>query len=210
MYSCKYLFIGLLFTFGLQSFNITILNDSRAEKYVDGTAFHLYGGKIEALSEVHDAHPDKNLYFTEEWVGAPGNMREDMRFNVKELIIGAPRNWCKNVLQWNLASDQNQLPHTPGGCDRCLGAVTINGDKVTRNSAYYIIAHASKFVRPGSKRIASNYLTELPNVAFLTPMGKIVLIVFNDTRVMQTFNIKYNNKQVVLGLNSGSTGTYVF
>ncbi|HEY2584040.1 MAG TPA: glycoside hydrolase family 30 beta sandwich domain-containing protein, partial [Mucilaginibacter sp.] len=102
------------------------------------------------------------------------------------------------------------LPHTPGGCDRCLGAVTINGDKVTRNSAYYIIAHASKFVRPGSKRIASNYLTELPNVAFLTPMGKIVLIVFNDTRVMQTFNIKYNNKQVVLGLNSGSTGTYVF
>ncbi|MFI5157546.1 MAG: glycoside hydrolase family 30 beta sandwich domain-containing protein [Sphingobacteriales bacterium] len=189
---------------------ITILNDPEAKKFVDGSAFHLYGGKIEALSKVHNSHPDKNLYFTEEWVGAPGNMKEDMRFNIKELIIGASRNWCKNVIEWNLASDQNQEPHTPGGCDRCLGAITINGDKVTRNPAYYTIAHAAKFVRPGSKRIASNYLKELPNVAFLTPKGKIVLVVFNDTMVTQTFIIKYNNKQIVSGLNPGSTGTYIF
>jgi glucosylceramidase len=189
---------------------ITILNDPIAKKYVDGSAFHLYGGKIEALSEVHNAHPDKNLYFTEEWVGAPGDLKKDMHFHIKDLIIGAPVNWSRNVLEWNLAADQNQEPHTPGGCDRCLGAVTINGDKVTRNSAYYIVAHASKFVRPGSKRIASNYLKELPNVAFLTPAGKIVLIVFNDTEVTQTFNIKYNNKKISSALNPGATGTFVF
>jgi glucosylceramidase len=189
---------------------ITILNDPRAKKYVDGSAFHLYGGKIEALSDVHNAHPDKNLYFTEEWVGAPGNIKEDMRFHVRDLIIGAPRNWCRNVIEWNLAADPHQQPHTPGGCDRCLGAITINGDKVIRNSAYYIIAHASKFVRPGSKRIASNYLKELPNVAYLTPTGKIVLIVFNDTEVTQTFNIKYNNKKISAVLNPDATGTFVF
>jgi glucosylceramidase len=189
---------------------VTILNDPDASKYVDGSAFHLYGGKIEALSEVHNAHPDKNLYFTEEWVGAPGNLKKNMRFHIKDLIIGAPRNWSRNVIEWNLAADQNQEPHTPGGCDRCLGAITINGDQVTRNSAYYIIAHASKFVRPGSKRIATNYLNELPNVAFLTPSGKIILIVFNDTQVMQTFNIEYNDKGLSTLLNSGATGTFVF
>jgi glucosylceramidase len=189
---------------------ITILNDPEAKKYVDGSAFHLYGGKIEALSEVHNAHPDKNLYFTEEWVGAPGNLKENMRFHIKDLIIGAPRNWSRNVIEWNLAADQNQEPHTPGGCDRCLGAITINGDKVTRNSAYYIIAHASKFVSHGSKRIASNYFDELPNVAFLTPAGKIVLIVYNDAKATQTFNIKLNNKQVSSVLNPGATGTFVF
>jgi glucosylceramidase len=97
---------------------ISILNDPEAKKYVDGSAFHLYGGKIEALSAVHDAYPDKNLYFTEEWVGAPGNLKEDIHFHIKDLIIGATRNWCKNVLEWNLAADQNQQPHTPGGCDR--------------------------------------------------------------------------------------------
>jgi len=189
---------------------ITILNDPQAKKYVDGSAFHLYGGKIEALSEVHKAHPDKNLYFTEQWVGAPGNMEKELRFAIKELIIGATRNWCKNVLEWNLAADPNQKPHTPGGCDQCLGAVTIDGDKVTRNPAYYIIAHASKFVRPGSKRIASNYLKELPNIAFLTPTGKIALIVFNDSTSAQTFQIKYHGNSTSSTLNPGSTGTYVF
>ncbi len=188
---------------------ISVLNNPEAAKYVDGSAFHLYGGKIDALSEVHDAHPDKNLYFTEQWVGAPGNIKKDLRFHIKELVIGASRNWSRNVIEWNLAADQYQEPHTPGGCSRCLGAITINGDSVTRNSAYYIIAHASKFVRPGSKRIASNSLNELPNVAFLTPNGKIVLIVYNDSKSAQTFDIKYNNKRLRAVLNSNAAGTFV-
>ena len=60
------------------------------------------------------------------------------------------------MLEWNLAADPRHQPHTPGGCTTCLGAVTIDGNQVTRNPAYYIIAHAAKFVRPGSVRIASN------------------------------------------------------
>lgn len=186
---------------------ISILNDPEARKYVDGSAFHLYGGKIEALTGVHNAYPSKNLYFTEQWVGAPGNLKEDMRFHIKELIIGAPKNWSRNVIEWNLAADEHQEPHTPGGCDQCLGAITINGNDVIRNPAYYIIAHASKFVRPGSRRIQSNYLKALPNVAYLTPAGKIVLIVFNDSNNVQTFNIKYNNKLVTVVLNAAATGT---
>ena len=188
---------------------ISVLNNPEAAKYVDGSAFHLYGGKIDALSEVHNAHPDKNLYFTEQWVGAPGNIKKDLRFHIKELIIGAPRNWSRNVIEWNLAADPQQEPHTPGGCSRCLGAITISGDSVTRNSAYYIVAHASKFVRPGSKRIASNNPDELPNVAFLTPNGKIVLIVYNDSKTAQTFDIKYDNKRLGAVLNADAVGTFV-
>jgi glucosylceramidase len=188
---------------------ITVLDNPEAKKYIDGSAFHLYGGKIEALTQVHDAYPDKNLYFTEQWVGAPGDLKKELRFHMKDIIIGAPRNWCRNVIEWNLASDQDQNPHTPGGCDRCLGAITINKDQVTRNPAYYIIAHASKFVRPGSKRIASNYITELPNVAFITPAGKMVLIVFNNGQSAQKFNIKYDNNQVSSVLNANAVGTYV-
>ncbi len=47
---------------------LSILKDPAAYKYVDGSAFHLYGGKIDALTEVHDAFPKKNLYFTEQMV----------------------------------------------------------------------------------------------------------------------------------------------
>jgi len=189
---------------------ITVLNDPEAKKYIDGSAFHLYGGVIENVSKVHEAHPDKNLYFTEQWIGAPGNFNGDLQWHIKNLIIGASRNWCKTVLEWNLAADQQQKPHTPGGCDRCLGAVTIDGDLVTRNPAYYIVAHAAKFVRPGSVRIDSNIPESLPNVAFKTPNGKIVVVVLNDSGSEKKFSIKIGNEAITTSLTSGSVGTYIW
>lgn len=190
---------------------ITVLNDPDAKKFVDGSAFHFYAGKIEALSKVHEAHPDKHIYFTEQWVGAPGNMNRDIRSHVNNLIIGATRNWSRTVLEWNLSSDPNLEPHTDrGGCDRCLGAVTIDGNKVTRNPAYYIVAHASQFVHPGSVRIASNNLDNLPNVAFKTPNGQRVLIVLNTSRTPQDFDIRDHGKSVSSTLNAGAVGTYVW
>jgi glucosylceramidase len=93
---------------------ITVLNDTAARKYVDGTAFHMYEGEVDAISDVKKAYPDKNLYFTEQWVGAPGNFAGDVRWHIKTLIIGAVRNWCKNVIHWNLAAGPKQDPHTEG------------------------------------------------------------------------------------------------
>lgn len=189
---------------------ITILDDADAKSYVDGSAFHLYAGSVEALDQVHKAHPDKNLYFTEQWVGAPGNMKEDVKWHVRNVIIGTMRNWSKIALEWNLAADAKQEPHTPGGCTECLGALTINNGSITRNPAYYVIAHASKFVRPGSTRIMSDMVQNLPNVAFKTPEGKKVLIVLNEGNTVQTFNIKSGSKMVTSTLSAGAVGTYVW
>jgi glucosylceramidase len=187
---------------------IQVLNDPDARRYIDGTAFHMYEGKVEAISEVQKAHPDKNLYFTEQWVGAPGNFPDDLRWHVRTLIIGAVRNWCKNVIEWNLAADPKQDPHTDGGCTECLGAITIDGNSVTRNPAYYIIAHASKFVNPGSVRIKSNIPENLPNVAFKTPEGKMVLIVLNDSEKNQSFQVNYGGKSIRASINGGSVATF--
>jgi glucosylceramidase len=189
---------------------IQVLNDPDARRYVDGTAFHMYEGKVEAISEVKNAHPDKNLYFTEQWVGAPGDFPNDLRWHIRTLIIGAVRNWCKNVIEWNLAADPKQDPHTNGGCTECLGAITIDGNSVTRNPAYYIIAHASKFVDPGSVRISSNIPENLPNVAFKSPDGKIVLIVLNDSDKAQNFQISFKSKSIRANLNSGSVASYIW
>ncbi|GAB4043651.1 glycoside hydrolase family 30 protein [Spirosoma jeollabukense] len=189
---------------------ITVLKDADARQYVDGSAFHLYAGPISALSEVHNAYPDKNLYFTEQWIGAPGNLKGDLVWHVRELIIGATRNWSRTVLQWNLAADPKQEPHTPGGCDKCLGALTIDGNTVTRNPAYYNVAVASKFVRPGSVRIESDLPKTLPNVAFKTPDGHTVLIVLNDSPSAQTFAIDSQGKQLSITLSAGAVGTYVW
>ncbi|MDZ4681266.1 MAG: glycoside hydrolase family 30 beta sandwich domain-containing protein [Saprospiraceae bacterium] len=187
---------------------IAILNDPEARKYIDGSAFHLYGGTVEAIGEVHEAHPDKRVYFTEQWIGAPGNMAEDLKWHVKNLIIGATRNWCRTVLEWNLAADPQQNPHTEGGCTACLGALTIDGDAVTRNTAYYIVAHASRFVRPDATRIFSNPVLSLPNVAFQNGDGRTVLIVLNEGDEEATFRVKMGKGTFVYTLEGGAVATY--
>ena len=189
---------------------ITVLSDPGANKYVDGSAFHLYAGNVSALSQVHDAFPDKNIYFTEQYTGSGSPFAGDLLWAVKNLIIGATRNWSKNVLEWNLASDPNLEPHTNGGCNTCLGAVTIDKNQVKRNQSYYIIAHASKFVRPGSYRIQSSEISNLPNVAFLTPGGKKVLIVANTANQPQSFNIKFDGEDATTSLNPGAVATYIW
>lgn len=190
---------------------ISVLSDSLANPFIDGSAFHLYGGEIEALSEVHQAFPDKNIYFTEQWIGAPGNLEGDMPWHVKNLIIGASRNWAKTVLEWNLTSNPELTPFTDrGGCSQCLGAVTVDGDSVVRNPAYYVIAHASKFVEPGSVRIDSNLFEGLHNVVFLRPDGKKVLIALNDAKSPISFQIVDKEKVFFAELNPGATGTWIW
>jgi len=190
---------------------ITVLNDPDARQYIDGSAFHLYGGDISALSQVHNAYPDKNVYFTEQWVGgsATSKFGAELNWHTKNLVIGAPLNWSRNVLEWNLASDPSYKPHTPGGCSKCLGAITI-GNSISRNVSYFIIAHASKFVKPGSVRIGTSGAVSLPSVAYKTPEGRKVLFVLNESSSTQPFNIKFGDKHVKTSLEAGSVATYVW
>ncbi|MDB5091695.1 MAG: xynC [Mucilaginibacter sp.] len=184
-----------------------ILADAAANPYVDGSAFHLYGGSINALSPVHDAYPAKNIYFTEQATFQSDQFGSALAWHISNLIVGATRNWSRNVLEWVLATDPNNGPHTAGGCSTCLGAVTISPE-ITRNVAYYIIAHASKFVRPGAVRIASDQQNTLLNVAFKNTDGSKVLIVINTSTGDQSFNLKFNSKIVTTTLPGGAVATY--
>ncbi len=189
---------------------LAILNDADARKYVDGSAFHLYAGDISALSRLHTAYPDKNLYFTEQYTASNGDFAGDLKWHVRNVIIGSVRNWSRTALEWNLANDPSYGPHTPGGCTTCKGAVTISGNTVTRNVGYYIIAHASKFVPAGSVRIGSNITGSLQTAAFKTPNGKKVLIVENDGSNITSFNIRFKDKSATATLDGGAVGTYVW
>ena len=189
---------------------LTILNDPSVKPYVWGSAFHLYEGDISALSKVHDAHPDKHLYFTEQYTASNGDFGGDLNWHLQNVIIGAMRHWSRTALEWNLANDASFGPHTEGGCTTCKGGVTIDNQTITRNVAYYIIAHASKFVPPGSVRIGSNISGKLQNVAFKTPAGKTVLIVENSGNTEGVFNIRMNGKWVATSLSAGAVATYTW
>ncbi|MEO7311860.1 MAG: glycoside hydrolase family 30 beta sandwich domain-containing protein [Chitinophagaceae bacterium] len=192
------------------TFPVTVLDDAGARQFIDGSAFHLYNGDISALSIVHNAYPNKNLYFTEQWTGANGSFDGDLRWHVTNVVIGSMRNWSRNALEWNLAADAAYNPHTPGGCTECKGALTISGSSVSRNVGYYIIAHASKFVPAGSVRIGSTEAGAIKNAAFLTPTGKKVLVVMNDSNTSTSFNIKYQGKWASAQLPAGAAATFTW
>ncbi|MDP9230076.1 MAG: glucosylceramidase [Bacteroidota bacterium] len=192
------------------NYPITVLNDAGARQYVNGSAFHLYNGDISALTTVHNAYPDKQLYFTEQWTGANGSFDGDLKWHIKNVVIGSMRNWSRVALEWNLASDPTYNPHTPGGCTECKGAITISGSSAVRNVGYYIIAHASMFVPAGSVRVGCNITESLQNVAFKTPAGKKVLLVLNEGTSTMAFNIRFNGKWIATSLPAGTVGTYVW
>jgi glucosylceramidase len=194
------------------SYPLSILKNPKVNKYIDGTGFHLYGGTVDAMTQVHEVFPKKNLYFTEQSVSDHRNGGEiDVAKPVARIVIGTTRNWSRNVLLWNLAADPQFGPHTnDGGCTGCQGALTIDGNKVRRNLAYYTIAHASKFVPDGSVRIGSTNAEAISNVAFRTPDGKTVLIVANDSASEQSFSVRFHGKVLKSSLSAGSVGTYVW
>ncbi|SFE82548.1 glucosylceramidase [Paenibacillus catalpae] len=193
---------------------LTILNDPEALKYVDGTAFHGYAGEVGNQAQVHEAYPDKNLYFTESSGGAwstdfGGNLKWDM----ENLIIGATRNWSKVVLKWNLALDENYGP-TIGGCKDCMGVVTINqgsGD-VTFNSEYYSFGHASKFVKTGAYRIESGESVsgEMEQVAFKNPDGSIVLVALNAAGEDKELKVRIGSQAFAYTMPAGAAATFVW
>ena len=215
---------------------LSILEDPKAASYAAGSAFHHYMGDPSAMTQVHQFRPDKDIYFTEQMIvdRSGGPVTRQIAPSVKRMLIDIPRNWSRNVILWNLAADPEANPHTGnGGCPFCFGAITLDGNTVTRNLAYYVVAHASALVPKGSFRIHSTapddpagFLFEdeqapgamrlmrydragvLPNVAFRTPDGRVVLVVANTSSSVQRVKIQYNGQFATVTLPSGAVGTY--
>lgn len=169
---------------------IHVLSNPKANSYIDGSAFHLYAGSISALTKVHDAFPSKNVYFTEQWTGAPGDFSQDFSWHFEQLMLGAPNNWAKVVLEWNLSNNSQLKPHTDrGGCTSCLGAITIAQNKVIANPSYYVMAHTAPFVRPGADRVSSTQPENFPNTAYENEDGSISLLLYNKTEQNQIVQV---------------------
>jgi glucosylceramidase len=194
---------------------LAVLADPVARPFVSGVGWHCYGGNAQAQTPVHDAHPDKDTWFTEcsggEWKPVFG---ESLLWMLRNVVIGSTRGWAKGVLMWNLALDEKFGPHL-GGCNDCRGVVTINNatGAITRNLEYYALAHASKFVRPGAQRIASTTAPAqgIDTVAFRNADdGSIVLLVGNSSTQAQSFSVHSAGLGLQTTLPRESVATYVW
>ena len=178
--------------------------------YVDGSAFHLYGGDISAMTDVYN-RTGKGVYFTEQYTGVGGDFQGDFSWHLRNVVIGGSNNWAKTILEWNLANNSSMGPHTEGGCDTCLGAITVeNSTSYTKNVAYYIIAQASKFVKPGAVRLGCSS-TSLPATAFKNTDGSYVVICHNEnTDYTHTTTITIDGQSFSYEIPAGSAATFVW
>ena len=192
---------------------LAVLADSGARRYVSGVAWHCYGGDVSAQSVVHDKYPDKDAYITEcsggDW--AP-KFADNLVWMVRTLIIGGTRNWARGVILWNVALDEHHGPHT-GGCGNCRGVITIKDDgTIVRNEEYYALAHVSRFVPPGARRIASSSGVEgLESVAFHhfdADFGVATLIVVNTNATAKEFAVRVADRAFRYTLPAGAIVTF--
>ncbi|MEN9319918.1 MAG: hypothetical protein RLZZ309_905 [Bacteroidota bacterium] len=192
------------------NYPIQILNDSLTKSFISAAAFHLYLGHESALSKLHQAHPDKKIYFTEQWTGAKGNFAGDFMWHMEHIVIGTMSNWSSMVLEWNLANDPTYGPHTPGGCTECLGALTIAGSDLKRNVSYYIIGQVAPFIPAGSARIqTTSSKNQIQSIGFKRPDGKKVLVALN-TGKEAVFTIDFEHKKYNFTLPEKSASTIVW
>ena len=188
---------------------LAVLADARARPFIAGIAWHCYGGDVGAQSQVHEKFPDLETWMTEcsggNW--AP-KWSESLVWMTQNLVIGNLRNWGRGTILWNLALDENSGPHL-GGCGDCRGVVTIDSKsgKVTRNVEYYVLGHASRFVKPGAHRIGSDTDVDgLHAVAIGNPTD-VVLIVVNAAKESRAFSVVTGALSFPVTLDAGTVAT---
>jgi len=178
-----------------------ILSDPEAARYVDGTAFHHYEGKVEAMTTHHDAFPQKNIYFTE---GSTFSVYGALK------IVSFFRNWAQSYNAWVTIIDHNRKPNNgPHGCGATC--ILLNSDtlELEYRFDYYMYGHFAKFIKPGAVRLGSDgNERRFSNVAFRNPDGSVVQIVVNSESTEKEFQIQYRDGMIRSTLGPKSIATY--
>lgn len=191
---------------------LATLADPAASRYISGVAWHCYGGEVEAMSAVTATYPDKDSFITEcsggdwapDWGGTLGWM-------IDKLIITPSRLGSRGTLLWNLALDENHGPHL-GGCGNCRAVVTIDSKTgaITRNVEYYVLAHASRFVRPGARRIESTPGRLTRNAVFRNQDGSRVALLYNPGKEPVQASLRDGASRFTVTLPGGEVATLVW
>jgi glucosylceramidase len=125
-------------------------------------------------------------------------------------IIGCLNNYVDGWIDWNMVLDTQGGPNWFKNW--CVAPVIVAPDKdeVYFTPLYYVMAHFSKFMRPGAVKIGCEINhKEVMTTAVQNPDGSIVLAVFNPT--LEKYNITINLKKqtYTLAIDSKALQTIV-
>jgi glucosylceramidase len=198
----------------------TYLDDPEAAKYIWGIGFHWYedwsGGTpmYDNLARVHEAYPDKNIFFTEgcaESFDATRYQAWSLGEEYGRSMITDFNNGMVGFTDWNILLDETGGPnHVQNFCFAPVHYDT-KADKLIYTNAYYYIGHFSKFIQPGAKRIVSSASrSQLITTAFSNPDGTTAVVVMNQGNNAAPFFLWVNGNAAEVTAQPHSIQTLVF
>jgi glucosylceramidase len=125
-------------------------------------------------------------------------------------IIGCMNNWVDGWVDWNMVLDTKGGPNWFENW--CVAPVIVDPDKdeVYFTPLFYTMAHFSRFVRPGAKRIDFESSDEsLQVTAAQNPDGTIAVIVFNPTMEQKTFNLSLTEQTQMINISPQALQTII-
>lgn len=182
-----------------RSFAKVVLDDPEANAYIDGTAFHPYVGSVDAMSKLHDAHPDKSIHFTE---------KSRKEVDGADDIIRDFRNWAESATMWASVGDGRgtgcahyQFTHCP--------VIVRSSSEYVLGDEVFIFGQFARFIQRGARRIQSDYGSKstITNVCYKNPDGSLVAVVCNQTSSPQSFKLVCEGNMVSTSLPALTVAT---
>jgi len=181
-----------------------VFADQAASRYIKGLGLHWYfygtAGPYQVYDAIHEKFPQKHLIATEACNRDEDN--EENRTGLGKWVLAEDYahdilldllHWVEGWIDWNLVLDQYGGPNWVNNNHSAPIIVNPEAGEYYKNVQYYAMAHFSKFLPPGSKRISTGVNVEeegrLELGAFLRPDGGTVIIIVNSKDNDEFFNM---------------------
>jgi glucosylceramidase len=181
-----------------------ILRDPEAAQFIDGVAYHHYGGIPQYMLLLKEKFPQINLYLTEGSVfGLKGAQK----------LAKYIRNGVKSYNGWVPFIDTNKEPNNgPHRCNKTILQLKKPKNNVLINFDYFFLTHYSKFIQEGACHIFSEGLNKrkISEVSFLNPDNTIISIIANNKMRNIKIQLNWQNKQAQITIPKKSIMTICF
>jgi glucosylceramidase len=126
-------------------------------------------------------------------------------------IIGCMNNRVNGWIDWNMVLDKQGGPNWFKNWCGAPVLVDPEKDEVYMTPLYYVMAHFSKFIRPGAKVIGYDSADkDLMVSAAKNPDGSIIVMVLNQRSSPKSFTLRLGSKTAPVSISAKALQTIVF
>lgn len=149
----------------------------------EGMAYHWYNGPADWTATSFDLYPDKLFYVSEASSDNPDTTAKLVHITTQ--IAKYLRMGMHGFIMWNIALDHNGGPTFENINTHCSGLLSCNTEtkEITFTKDYYSLAHYSKFIRQGAKRVyatnTNSMNSKIVNFVAKNPDGSLTAVLVN-------------------------------